>query len=188
MAYHYLSTNFHAKNRHEGFTNDEIFLFGFSRGAYTARVLCGLVTEMGLLRPQQLHEFPRAFEIYKKLSKMAAKKTDKGKPFIDWMDYFVGSLPASDRDFWHGLRVSNKMYDNVKVKAIGVWDTVWTLVYQNLLWLIQRRWAHLDFRKPGFPGRFLFSPNPSSSTTPALTPVSPPKLFICLSLLTDHDL
>ncbi|KAF4539637.1 Cysteine synthase a [Lasiodiplodia theobromae] len=126
-AYHYLSTNFHAKNRHEGFTNDEIFLFGFSRGAYTARVLCGLVTEMGLLRPQQLHEFPRAFEIYKKLSKMAAKKTDKGKPFIDWMDYFVGDLPASDRDFWHGLRVSSKMYDNVKVKAIGVWDTVGAL-------------------------------------------------------------
>ncbi|KAL1641941.1 hypothetical protein SLS58_005777 [Diplodia intermedia] len=123
-AYHYLSTNFHAGNHDGHFANDEIFLFGFSRGAYTARVLSGLVTEMGLLKPQHLHEFPRAFEIYKRLGSKAAKKVDKGKLFERWVDYFVGSLPTADREFWHELR--NKTYD-VKVKVVGVWDTVGAL-------------------------------------------------------------
>ncbi len=31
--------------------NDEIFLFGFSRGAYTVRSLGGLIRNIGLLRP-----------------------------------------------------------------------------------------------------------------------------------------
>ncbi|GME35280.1 peptidoglycan binding domain containing protein [Neofusicoccum parvum] len=137
-AYHYLSTNFHAKND-SNFSNDEIFLFGFSRGAYTARVLSGLVTEMGLLKPQHLHEFPRAFEIYKTLSSKASKKINKDKSlsrkaakkakneelFLQWTDSVVGSLPTSDREFWHGL--STKTYGNVKIKAVGVWDTVGAL-------------------------------------------------------------
>jgi uncharacterized protein (DUF2235 family) len=29
---------------------DEIFIFGFSRGAYTARALAGLVTKFGILK------------------------------------------------------------------------------------------------------------------------------------------
>jgi uncharacterized protein (DUF2235 family) len=36
----------------ENYTDgDEIFIFGFSRGAYTARSLAGLVTRLGILKP-----------------------------------------------------------------------------------------------------------------------------------------
>jgi len=41
-AYHFIATNYA-----EG---DEILVFGFSRGAYTARSLAGILTKMGLLR------------------------------------------------------------------------------------------------------------------------------------------
>lgn len=44
-AYHFLVNNWR-----EG---DRIYLFGFSRGAYTVRVLAGLIYTIGILKPQQ---------------------------------------------------------------------------------------------------------------------------------------
>src|SRR5262245_48072116 len=40
---------------------DQIFLFGFSRGAYTARALGGLIGTIGLLRKQQMGGFQDAW-------------------------------------------------------------------------------------------------------------------------------
>ena len=34
-------------------TGDKIYLFGFSRGAYTVRVLAGLIHKIGLISPEQ---------------------------------------------------------------------------------------------------------------------------------------
>lgn len=45
---------------------DRIFLFGFSRGAWTVRVLGGLVHMIGLLRPEQLALCDHALGAYKK--------------------------------------------------------------------------------------------------------------------------
>lgn len=44
---------------------DEIFVFGFSRGAYTARSLCGLIRKCGILRRDCLHMIPRAMTLYR---------------------------------------------------------------------------------------------------------------------------
>ncbi|KAF7306456.1 hypothetical protein MIND_00436800 [Mycena indigotica] len=52
---------FVAQNFEEG---DEIFLFGFSRGAYTARKVAGLIDKIGLLQPEELGIF---FNIWKEL-------------------------------------------------------------------------------------------------------------------------
>ncbi|KAK0642371.1 Uncharacterized protein DIS24_g9080 [Lasiodiplodia hormozganensis] len=57
-AYHYLANNYER--------GDEIFLFGFSRGAYTVRALAGMVTEMGLLWPQKLSHFPDLYKLYRR--------------------------------------------------------------------------------------------------------------------------
>ena len=40
---------------------DELFLFGFSRGAYTARSLAGLIRNCGILRREELGELDRAW-------------------------------------------------------------------------------------------------------------------------------
>lgn len=45
--------------------DDEIFIFGFSRGAYTARSLCGLIRKCGILRPEHLQRVPEAMALYR---------------------------------------------------------------------------------------------------------------------------
>lgn len=47
---------------------DEIYLFGFSRGAYTVRVLAGLIHKLGLLAPQQRNLADAALTAYKQAS------------------------------------------------------------------------------------------------------------------------
>src|SRR4051812_11154500 len=45
--------------------DDEIFLFGFSRGAYTARSLVGLINNCGILRPEYIHLVDEAYNLYR---------------------------------------------------------------------------------------------------------------------------
>ena len=47
---------------------DRIFLFGFSRGAYTVRALAGFIHMVGLLRPDQLNICDYALTAYKRAS------------------------------------------------------------------------------------------------------------------------
>jgi uncharacterized protein (DUF2235 family) len=77
---------------------DQIFLFGFSRGAYTARCLAGFLNQVGILH-----------------------KNFGGKVGDAWQLYRGPSIPSDDRsvrfrkDFsWPGFRI----------KMLGVWDTV----------------------------------------------------------------
>ena len=44
---------------------DRIFLFGFSRGAYTARSIAGLIRNMGILTRHNLHRINEAYKFYK---------------------------------------------------------------------------------------------------------------------------
>ncbi len=44
---------------------DKVFIFGFSRGAYTARALCGLLHMFGLLTPGNEALIPYAIRLYK---------------------------------------------------------------------------------------------------------------------------
>ena len=47
---------------------DQIYLFGFSRGAYTVRVLAGLIHKVGLLSPQQIKLAGSGLTSYKQFS------------------------------------------------------------------------------------------------------------------------
>ena len=47
---------------------DELFLFGFSRGAYTIRSLAGMLNNCGILKRTNAHQIPDAFKFYKKRS------------------------------------------------------------------------------------------------------------------------
>lgn len=44
---------------------DEIYLFGFSRGAYTVRSLAGMIYCSGLLRRRYITQAPQAYELYR---------------------------------------------------------------------------------------------------------------------------
>jgi uncharacterized protein (DUF2235 family) len=47
---------------------DHIYLFGFSRGAYTVRVLAGLIHKVGLISPQQVNLAGSGLTAYKQFS------------------------------------------------------------------------------------------------------------------------
>lgn len=79
--------------------DDQIYMFGFSRGAYSIRVLAGLIQTIGLLRPDQSNLFGNGLAAFKQI------KTD---------DSFVAT-----RRF---VRVTEPR--NIPIKFIGVWDTV----------------------------------------------------------------
>jgi uncharacterized protein (DUF2235 family) len=44
---------------------DELFVFGFSRGAFTARSFCGLLSNSGILDRRHASEARRAIELYR---------------------------------------------------------------------------------------------------------------------------
>lgn len=101
--------NFIAHNYEAG---DEIFLFGFSRGAFTVRVLSGLLAECGLLTKRDNHYAPEAYEVFK------LQATNKS------------GREALLKSFRQG-KVNNKSYGarndpcrNVSIKFLGIWDTV----------------------------------------------------------------
>lgn len=84
----------------------EIFLLGFSRGAYTVRSLVGLINNCGILRKEYLSKAKRAYFIYRSHSQ-------KNHPQSDECEFF--------RDhFSHPLTHST-------IKFVGVWDTVGSL-------------------------------------------------------------
>jgi uncharacterized protein (DUF2235 family) len=76
---------------------DEIFLFGFSRGAYTARSVAGLIGYAGLIGKRDLDRFFELWDGY--------KETDKDK------------RKAALANF-------TSRHQDVAIKCIGVWDTV----------------------------------------------------------------
>jgi uncharacterized protein (DUF2235 family) len=57
---------------------DEIFIFGFSRGAFTARSLVGLLTKVGVLPKAHLFFSPEAFELYRKQADAAEFRNKHG--------------------------------------------------------------------------------------------------------------
>jgi len=84
--------------------SDEIFLFGFSRGAFTARSIAGLIRNVGVLTRYKLHLLNEAYDHYR-------DKDDKWHP---------------DSDLSKAFRAANAFPDT-PIAFLGVWDTVGAL-------------------------------------------------------------
>ena len=80
---------------------DELYLFGFSRGAYTIRCLCGMINNCGILKRPEAPLIQEAFDLYKKSGKAFAPKGEKSIKFRN-----------------------QHAHEKKEVKFVGVWDTV----------------------------------------------------------------
>jgi uncharacterized protein (DUF2235 family) len=100
-------------------TGDNIYILGFSRGAYTARVLAGLIGQMGILRKKYVTDIDAVYTYYKD------KNIDK-EIMRDYSSHFCHS--------------------SKKVKFLGVWDTVGSLGIPTpfLGWLTSGQHDFLD--------------------------------------------
>ncbi|KIW30846.1 uncharacterized protein PV07_02539 [Cladophialophora immunda] len=97
---------------------DEIFLLGFSRGAFTARSISSLINAAGLLTSKGLEYFVQVFEDWE----FQQKKDFKTR----WPDLpFVGHKPpVTHPDYQRQLIDNGLTRPNIKVKCVAVWDTV----------------------------------------------------------------
>jgi uncharacterized protein (DUF2235 family) len=89
---------------------DRIFLFGFSRGAYTARAVAALLHMYGLLRPGNEPLIPYAIRMMTAITKLRGRKAEDRRV----AEYF--DLARNFRE--HFSRTG------VKIHFVGVWDTV----------------------------------------------------------------
>ncbi|TVQ10620.1 MAG: DUF2235 domain-containing protein [Balneolaceae bacterium] len=96
-AYRYLIQNYEP--------GDQIFMFGFSRGAFTVRSLAGLIRSCGILRINAIDKVDHAFEIY------SSRRFDTHPRQVEATMF----------------RKTYSLSDIIPIKFMGVWDTVGAL-------------------------------------------------------------
>jgi uncharacterized protein (DUF2235 family) len=116
--------NFIAVNWHPG---DEIFLMGFSRGAFTARSVGGMMGDLGLLTRQGLQYFNEIFEDYEHRHDDGYVSEFPDLPFPNKGRFDAHYVAELDRLGMTRLRVP--------IKAICCWDTVGSLGVPKVGWL-----------------------------------------------------
>ncbi|MBX9825349.1 MAG: DUF2235 domain-containing protein [Xanthobacteraceae bacterium] len=94
---------------------DDIFIFGFSRGAYTARSLAGLIAKHGLLKPGSPLGVAQIFARYQRPDDRTLWKLGELQA--------QGALTNVTLEEQWMMKYSQP----VKIKMVGVWDTVGSL-------------------------------------------------------------
>lgn len=101
---------------------DQVFLFGFSRGAYTARALAGMVYRVGLLRPESQNLIPYAVSVYAR-RRNSDLSGDEG-----WkrMDAFSAALSRTVQGKSLALPIQFMgLFDTVKATSVFGRDLKW---------------------------------------------------------------
>jgi len=106
--------SFLAINYREG---DEIFLVGFSRGAWTARSVAGMIGALGLLTREGLPMFPEIYLDFERRSDPDYVPRWPDVPFPD-------KPPFEDPAYVAELQRRRLTRTNIPIKAVGVWETV----------------------------------------------------------------
>jgi uncharacterized protein (DUF2235 family) len=98
---------------------DEIYLFGFSRGAYTVRSLAGFLYCAGLLQRRHIRKLPKAYDLYRNRA-----------------------LSPSDPD---SIEFRSKYSKIISIKLLACWDTVGGLGVPDLIpWISE--WTNTPYQ------------------------------------------
>ena len=108
-AYSFLAVNWRP--------GDEIFLLGFSRGAWTARSVAGMIGALGLLTRAGLPMFPEIYKDFKHRHDPRYVGAQRDVPFKDKPSF-------EDPHYVEELQRRGLTRIRVPIKAVGVWDTV----------------------------------------------------------------
>ena len=99
---------------------DRIYMFGFSRGAYTVRVLAGFINVIGLVSQEQVHLCPHALVAYKRVT---------------------------EQDTFERVRIYERVLRPTRppIRFLGLWDTVSSLIVprkDRLYWPTMQKLAY----------------------------------------------
>ncbi|KAG8955026.1 hypothetical protein FRC03_011311 [Tulasnella sp. 419] len=87
-------------------SGDRICLFGFSRGAYTARALAGMIYRVGLLPRDNGEHVSFAWKLYENVERE------------------LQIQEAENVERWHSLNFRKTFSREVEIDFLGIWDTV----------------------------------------------------------------
>lgn len=96
---------------------DEIFLFGFSRGAFTARSVAGMIRKCGIVKDTSPEGINRAFRLYRR---PGARNAPDVLHIRQERREISPGFATSEKD----LKWRKDKSALVKIAYIGVWDTV----------------------------------------------------------------
>jgi len=96
---------------------DEIYVLGFSRGAYTARSVVGMIRKCGIIADTSTEGVNRAFALYRKRGRTNAPDEPHIKAARAAMS--PDFTTSKEDQVWRGGGIAR-----VRVAYLGVWDTV----------------------------------------------------------------
>jgi uncharacterized protein (DUF2235 family) len=120
---------------------DDLYLFGFSRGAFTARSLAGLIGNCGILKPEHLGAVDDAYGLYRNRAKSTRPSSNEARLFRRTYAYREPARAGDHPD----------VEDRTPICFLGVWDTVGALgvpipapVPKRARAYLSRRWSFHD--------------------------------------------
>jgi hypothetical protein len=112
-------------------SGDEIYLFGFSRGAYTVRSLAGIIARFGLLARNSIRLIPQLYDFYR------IREEDT---HYEQTVQFANTTKAR-------LAEEHQLNTNVQVTLLGCWDTVGALgIPDTIPWLPLDSWINHRYK------------------------------------------
>lgn len=140
-AYRFLIFNYRS--------GDEIFIFGFSRGAFTAMSFVGLLRTAGILRVSDAKQIDKAFELYIKDAADVDDDTTEKRRFRAEFSQVV--IDDADREWRKAQGYDVSQSPPLKIEYLGVWDIVAALGVPTMLgplarWWVGRRYGFHDVR------------------------------------------
>ena len=107
---------------------DEIFIFGFSRGAYTARSLAGMIRKCGIVADPTPDTLDDAFRLYRK---PGIENHPDALHVLQTRRKLSPRFATSDQDMnWRSVtpwRDDPAQMHKVEIAYLGIWDTVGSL-------------------------------------------------------------
>jgi len=105
-AYEFLCKHYREGDKKKNIDGDRLYFFGYSRGAYTARVLAGFINDFGLVDPQEFHLVAPVFRAWRSISS------------------------ADDRTAYAKVRMLEHAFTMryPSIRFLGLWDTVSSLL------------------------------------------------------------
>ncbi|MEH6678175.1 phospholipase effector Tle1 domain-containing protein [Phenylobacterium sp.] len=125
---------------------DEIYVFGFSRGAFTARSFVGLIYNCGVLRRRDAGDIAEAIAFYRSRDELDHPLCERMMEYRRKYSLEVCVDPREDE--WRQRTVPNYRPGDaqpLEISYLGVWDTVAALGLPAHWWL-----SRLDRRKYQF--------------------------------------
>lgn len=122
-AYRFLVDNFDPGEQgeaHDYPDSDRIYIFGFSRGAYSARVLAGFIHSLGLMKTYHVNLIDYAYRTYKGILESEQEAGGKPAEDVDW------GAPSAFKT----MQLYERTLQTYRppIKLLGLFDTVSSVI------------------------------------------------------------